>query len=134
MLLVSLLFIAASVAVPALQSILAGGAADLPLGLGGVKAIVFADRSPGGVVLLFVILMIIYRRVPYERVPWYAVWPGALGATARHHRGGLRLPAYLSNISALSGLGTTLIFIVIVLLWFYVMAIIVLGGAVINSH
>ena len=133
MLLVSLLFIAATVAVPALQSILVAGAADLPLGLGGVKAIVFVGSLVGGVLLLFGILTIIYRRVPYERVPWYAVWPGALGATAAITVVDYAFPAYLSNISNLAGLGTTLIFIVIVLLWFYVMAIIVLGGAVINS-
>ena len=133
MLLVSLLFIAASVLVPALQSILVNGAADLPLGLAGVRAIVYAGSLAGGVLLLFVILMIIYRRVPYERMPWYAVWPGALGATLAITVVDYAYPAYLSNISALAGLGTTLIFIVIVLLWFYVVAIIVLGGAVINA-
>ncbi|MEA2346642.1 MAG: rane protein, partial [Thermoleophilaceae bacterium] len=133
MILVSLLFIAATVALPALQSILASGASDLPLGLGEVRAIVYVGSLAGGVVLLFGILTIIYRRLPYERVPWYAVWPGALAATAAITVVDYAFPAYLSNISTLAGLGTTLIFIVIVLLWFYVMAIIVLGGAVINS-
>jgi len=50
---------------------------------------------------------------------------------ARHRRDRLRL--YLTNISSIARLGTTLIFIVIVLIWFYVLAIIVLGGAVINA-
>ena len=42
-------------------------------------------------------------------------------------------PFYLSQISTIERVGTTLVFIVIVLLWFYVLAIIVLGGAVINA-
>jgi YihY family inner membrane protein len=133
MLLVSLLFIAATVAVPALQSILVDGAADLPLGLGGIHAVVYAISLAGGVLLLFLILTIIYRRVPYERMAWHAVWPGALGATLAITLVDYAFPAYLSSISTLAGLGTTLIFIVIVLLWFYVVAIIILGGAVINS-
>lgn len=133
MLLVSLLFIAATVAVPALQSIVVHGAADLPLGLAGIKAIVYAVTLVGGVTLLFAILVIVYWTVPCEPTPWYAVWPGAAAATAAITAVDYAFPAYLANVSTLSGLGTTLIFIVIVLLWFYVVAIIILGGAVINS-
>jgi uncharacterized BrkB/YihY/UPF0761 family membrane protein len=42
-------------------------------------------------------------------------------------------PLYLSSVSTVAKLGTTLVFIVIVLLWFYALAIILLGGAVVNA-
>ena len=44
-----------------------------------------------------------------------------------------RFPFYLSRVSAFATFGTTYVFIIIVLLWFYAMAIIMLSGAVINA-
>jgi membrane protein len=133
MLLVSLAFIAATVAVPALQSIVVAGAEDLPLGLSDVEGLVFAATLAGGIALIFVILVVIYWTVPHGRVPWRAVWPGAAGATIAIAIVDYAFPAYLSNISTLAGLGTSLVFIVIVLIWFYVLAIIILAGGEINA-
>ena len=42
-------------------------------------------------------------------------------------------PFYLGHINTIAQLVTTLVFILIVLIWFYVLAIILLGGAVING-
>ena len=42
-------------------------------------------------------------------------------------------PAYLSNISTIARFGTTIVFILIVLGWFYVLALIILGGAIVNA-
>jgi Ribonuclease BN-like family. len=42
-------------------------------------------------------------------------------------------PIYLSNVSSLSRFGSTLGFILIALLWFYVLSLALLAGAVINS-
>ena len=75
----------------------------------------------------------IYWTVPNRLVPWRAIWPGALGATLAIGVIDYAFPLYLTNISSIAKLGTTLIFIVIVLIWFYALAIIVLGGAVINA-
>jgi membrane protein len=133
MLLVSLSFIAATVAVPALQSIVVAGAEDLPLGLSDVEGLVFAATLAGGIALIFVILTIVYWTVPHGTVPWRAVWPGALGATLAIAIVDYAFPAYLSNISSIAGLGTSLVFIVIVLVWFYALAIIILAGAEINA-
>jgi len=133
MLAVSLAFIAATVAVPALQSIIVAGADDLPLGLSDVEGLVFVATLAGGIALLFAILCVIYWTVPHGRVPWRAIWPGALGATLAIAVVDYAFPAYLSRISTLAGLGTSLIFIVIVLLWFYALAIIILAGAEINA-
>lgn len=130
---VSLAFIAATVAVPALQSIVIAGTEDLPLGLSEVEGLVFAATLAGGIALIFVILTVVYWTVPHARVPWSAVWPGAASATVAIAAVDYAFPAYLSNISSLAGLGTSLIFIVIVLIWFYALALIILAGAEINA-
>ena len=133
MLLVVLLFMAATVAIPTLQSVLYSGTKDLPLGLDGVRDLYFVLTLLAGLVVLFGILCIIYRAVPNARVPWRAVWPGALGATIAMGVVDYAFPLYLDEVSTLARLGTTLVFITIVLLWFYALAIILLGGAVINA-
>ena len=133
MLVVVLLFMAATVAVPTAQSILATGAAKLPFGLAGVRGVVFALTLVGGLVLLFGILCLIYWTVPNEPVPWAAVWPGALSATLAIAVVDYAFPFYLSNINAFARIGTSMVFVLIVLVWFYVLAIIILGGAIINA-
>jgi uncharacterized BrkB/YihY/UPF0761 family membrane protein len=72
--------------------------------------------------------------VPNRFVPWRAIWPGALAATVAIGIVDYAFPAYLSNISTIAHVGTTLIFITIVLLWFYALAIIILGGAIVNAE
>jgi uncharacterized BrkB/YihY/UPF0761 family membrane protein len=42
-------------------------------------------------------------------------------------------PFYLAHGSAVSTFGGTFVFVAIVLVWFYVLALIILGGAVINA-
>ena len=66
-------------------------------------------------------------------MPWRAVWPGALGATLAIGIVDYAFPVYLSNVTTIAQFGTTFVFVLIVLLWFYAMAIIILGGAVINA-
>jgi YihY family inner membrane protein len=133
MLVVVLLFMAATVAVPTLQSILTSGAGRLPLGLADVQGVVFALTLAVGLGLLFVTLTIIYWTVPNEPVPWRAVWPGALAATLAIGLVDYAFPAYLSSVNTIAQFGTTLVFVLIVLLWFYVLALIILGGAVTNA-
>jgi YihY family inner membrane protein len=133
MLVVVLLFMAATVAVPTLQSILVGGASGLPFGLARVHDFVFVVSLAAGLLILFAILCVIYWSVPNRLVPWRAIWPGALGATLAIGAIDYAFPLYLTNISSIARLGTTLIFIVIVLIWFYAIAIIVLAGGVINA-
>jgi membrane protein len=133
MLVFALLFMAASVAVPTLQSILVEGASELPFGLSEVNGLVLAFSLAAGLTLIFLILCVIYWRVPSASMPWLAVWPGALGATFAIGVVDYAFPAYLSNVSTIAQFGTTLVFVLIVLLWFYALAIIMLGGAVINA-
>ena len=133
MLLVVLLFMAATVAVPTIQSLLVSGAKDLPFGLSRVHALVYVVSLAGAAVVLFGILCVIFSAVPNRLVPWRAVWPGALGATLAIAVVDAAFPAYLTNVSTVAQLGTTFVFVLIVLVWFYLLAIILLGGAVVNA-
>jgi len=133
MLVVVLLFMAATVTLPALQSILVGGAKNLPFGLEHVQDIVYVASFIAGMLILFGILCVIFWAVPNRLVPWRAMWPGALAATLAIGVVDVTFPLYLTHISTLARLGTSLIFVVIVLIWFYAIAIILLGGAIINA-
>ncbi len=86
-----------------------------------------------GLIILFAILAVIFWTVPNRRVPWRALWPGALAATVAIGAVDLSFPLYLTHISTIARLGTSLVFIVIVLIWFYAIALIMLGAAVINA-
>ena len=133
MLLVVLLFMIATVAVPTVQSILDAGATHLPFDLSRVADVVYAISLAISVALLFTCLSVIYHRVPNRPVPWRAVWPGAIGATLAIGLVDYAFPAYLTSISTLARFGTTIVFILILLIWFYLLAIIILGGAVVNA-
>jgi len=133
MLIVVLLFMIATVAVPTAQSILRAGVADLPFDLAHVAGFVYAASLAFGVVLLFFCLTIIYLRVPNRRVPWRAVWPGTLGATLAIVVIDYGFPLYLSSISTIARFGTTIVFVLIMLGWFYVLALIILSGAIVNA-
>lgn len=132
MLLVVLVLFAATVAVPAIQSAVARGASDLPFGLNASK-VVYVVTLAATVAVLFAALALIYRVVPnWRRVPWRGVWPGALGATVAMGLVDYTFPLYLQN-SVFTTFGGTYVFILLVLVWFYVIAIIMLAGAVINA-
>jgi membrane protein len=133
MLVVVLLFMAATVAVPALQSLLQSSTEDLPLGLSDVPDLVYWASLAAGLALIFLILCVVYWTVPNRLVPWRAIWPGAAGATAAIGVVDIAFPAYLDNISTIARFGTTFVFVVIVLIWFYALALIILGGAIVNA-
>ena len=133
MLAVVLLFAASAVAVPVLQAIVAAGAEELPFGLDQVGGLVYVLSLVAGFVVLFGVLCAIYWRVPKGATPWRAIWPGALGATVAMGVVAYAFPLYLQNFSTFAGLGTTLVFVLIALIWFYVLALILLAGAVVNE-
>jgi membrane protein len=61
------------------------------------------------------------------------VWPGALGATIAIGVVDYGFPEYLTHISTIARFSSSIVFIVILLGWFYVIAIIILGGAIVNA-
>jgi len=133
MLVLVLLFMAATVAVPALQSLLQSSTRDLPLGLSDVSDLVYWLSLAAGLALIFLILCVVYWTVPNRLVPWGAIWPGAAGATIAIGVVDIAFPAYLDHISTIARFGTTFVFVVIVLVWFYALALIILGGAIVNA-
>jgi uncharacterized BrkB/YihY/UPF0761 family membrane protein len=134
MLVVVLVFMAATVVIPTAQSILVAGANGLPFGLKNVKGLIYAITLAFGLFILFAILCVIYWAVPNRRLPWRGIWPGALLATAAIGIVDYAFPLYITNVSTIGQqLGSTLVFIVIVLLWFYALAIILLGGGIVNA-
>ena len=125
-------FIVATVAVPALQSLLITGADDLPFGLSEVEGLIYGVTLAAGVAVLFAGLCATYMLVPSGgRVPWRCVWPGAAGATLAIGIVDYGFPLYLANVSSLRA--GPFVFVLIALVWFYVLALIVLGGAVVNA-
>jgi membrane protein len=133
MVVVVLVFMIATVAVPTVQAILLAGAEDLPFDLARIADLVYAVSLVVSIALLFGCLSLIYSRVPNRSIPWRAVWPGALSATLAITVVDYAFPAYLSHISTIARFGTTVVFVLIVLGWFYVLAVIILGGGVVNA-
>jgi membrane protein len=133
MVVVLVLLLISAVAVPALQSALKAEAAHLPLVVRHVNTVVYIVSLAFSLGLMFLCLATIYMRVPNIKVPWRATWPGALAATIAIGIVAVGFPIYLSSISTISKFGGGLIFIVIVLGWFWVVALIILCGAVMNA-
>src|SRR5919206_1135981 len=133
MLVIVLLFIAASVVVPTIQGLLITSTRDLPLGLSGVQGLVYGVTLAASMVVLFGVLCATYLLVPRGIVGWRGVWPGALGAAIAMTIVDLGFPLYLQNVSTLRAVGSGAVFVLIALVWFYVIAIILLGGAVVNE-
>jgi membrane protein len=133
MLVVVLLFIAASIFVPTMESAVVNSTDRLPLGLNGIKAIDTILLLTAALLVTFGICCVIFWAVPKGHMPWRAVWPGALFVTLGVGLANWLFPIYLSNVSSLSRFGSTVVFILISLLWFYVLSLALMAGAVINS-
>jgi membrane protein len=133
MLVVVLLFIAASIFVPTMESAVVSSTDRLPLGLSDIKAIDTILLLGAALLITFGICCVIFWAVPKGHMPWRAVWPGALFVTLGAGLANWLFPIYLSNVSSLSRFGSTLGFILIALLWFYVLSLALMVGAVINS-
>ena len=132
MLVVIIVFMAATVLLPTLQTTLVRGARNLPFGLAGYGDEVFVVTLAISLMVLFGVLCVIYWAVPNRFVPWRAIWPGALVATVAVAIVDYAFPAYLDE-SPLTKVSSTLVFLMIVLIWFYAIAFIILGGGLINA-
>ena len=133
MLAVSAFFLAASVAVPAVESLLVSGVEDLPFGLERVDWFLNAMVIAGGLVISFLILCLIYWAVPKGHLPWRAVWPGALFMALAGGIANTIFPLYLVNVSTVGEFGRIVSFVLVVLIWFYALALGLLAGAVVNA-
>jgi membrane protein len=130
---VVLLFIAASIFVPTLESTLVSSTDKLPFGLSGIEGLDKLLLLGAALLITFGICSVIFVAVPKAPVPWRSVWPGALFVTLGAGLANWLFPLYLTNVSSLSKLGSTLGFVLIALLWFYLLSLGIMAGAVINS-
>src|ERR1700753_3293202 len=133
MLLVVLLFIAASIFVPTLESTLVSSTDKLPFGLSGIEGLDKILLLGAALLITFLICSVIFWAVPKAPVPWHSIWPGALFVPFGAGLANWLFPLYLTNVSSLSRLGSTLGFVLIALLWFYILSLAIMAGAVINS-
>ncbi|MDX6581692.1 MAG: rane protein [Solirubrobacterales bacterium] len=125
-------FLAASVMVPVAEGILATSADNLPFGLDQIGGVRSAAVLGAALVLTFLICSLIYYVVPKGHVPWRGVWPGALFVTVTTALANAIFPFYLGQ-SSVDQLGGALGFILVALLWFYLVSLGLLAGAVINA-
>ena len=133
MLAVVTVFLAASVTVPALESLVLTGVDDLPFGLSNLDWVANLVLVLAGAVLSFGILCVIYWAVPKGHLPWRGVWPGALFVTVAGGIANIVFPVYLVNLSTIGEFGRIISFVLVGLIWFYVLALGLLAGAVINA-
>jgi membrane protein len=133
MLVVVTLFLAASVVVPLAESLAVSRADDLPFGLDEVQGLRSLVVLIAALSITFAIVSLIYYVVPKGHVPWHGVWPGALFVTVTTAIANAVFPFYLTEVSDLDRIGGTLGFILIALIWFYLIALAMLAGAVINA-
>jgi YihY family inner membrane protein len=130
---VVLIFIALSIFVPTLESTLVSSTDNLPFGLSGVEVLDKVLLLGAALLITFLICSVIYWAVPKAPVPWRAIWPGALFVSIGAGLANWLFPLYLTNVSSLSLFGSTLGFVLIALLWFYLLSLGIMAGAVINS-
>ncbi len=132
MLIVVTLFLAASVIVPVAETVLTSRADDLPFGLDEVGELRTAFVLVAALTFTFAITSLIYYVVPKGHIPWRGVWPGALFVTLTTAIANAVFPFYLGQ-SSIEQVGGALGFILVALVWFYLVALSLMAGAVINA-
>jgi membrane protein len=133
MLLVVILFLAASVVVPTLEGVLVSSASDLPFGLSRIRGIASVLLLMAALTGTFLLCSVIYYSVPKGHVPWHGVWPGALFVTVTTGIANAVYPFYLTQVSSIGEVGGTIGFILVALVWFYLVSLSLMAGAVINA-
>jgi YihY family inner membrane protein len=132
MLVVVTVFLAASVVIPIAEGLLASGAENLPFGLDEVSGVRSAALLGAALLATFLVCALIYYVVPKGHVPWRGVWPGALFVTVTTAIANAIFPFYLGQ-SNVDELGGALGFILVALIWFYLISLGLMAGAVINA-
>jgi YihY family inner membrane protein len=133
MLVVVVLFLAATVVIPATETLLVSPSGDLPFGLDQIHSLAQLLVLAGALALVFVVACTIYYFVPKGHMPWRGVWPGALFLTITAALANWLFPFYLVEIANIDELGGAIGFVLVALIWFYLLALAILAGAVINA-
>jgi len=80
-------------------------------------------------VFVVAIVWVLYTLVPYKRRPWRELLPGALVAALLFELGKTLFVLYLNNISSLQAVYGSLTSVIVLLLWLYFSARVLLFGA-----
>lgn len=83
-------------------------------------------------ILMFLIFTLIYRLTPYTPVTWSQILPGALLAAVLFELGKTLFVVYLERMANLQAIYGSLSSIIVLLLWLYVSALILILGAEYN--
>jgi YihY family inner membrane protein len=132
MLLGLMAFLAASVVIPTLESAVGNTADNIPF-LAHSQTALNLLLLAAAMLLTFLICCVIYYFVPKGHVPWAGVWPGALFATVTTAAANAIYPFYLAQVSSVGEIGGTVGFVLLALVWFYIVALALMAGAVINA-
>jgi membrane protein len=81
------------------------------------------------IVSVFVTVILIYKLVPYERPAWRDILLGALAATLLFELGKALFVLYLGNVGNLEAVYGSLTSVIVLLLWLYFSAHVLLFGA-----
>jgi membrane protein len=126
-------FLAASVVIPALEGALTSSTDTLPFGLSNSQTLDTLLLLAAALFVTFLICCTIYYFVPKGHVPWRGVWPGALFVTLTMGIANTAFPFYLAQVSSIEKVGGAIGFVLIALIWFYIVALALMAGAVINA-
>jgi membrane protein len=127
------LFLAASVVIPTLEAVLVSSTEDLPFGLSGIKGLDNLLLLVAALFVTFLVCSAIYYLVPKGHVPWRGVWPGAVFVTVTIGIANAAFPFYLAKVSSIQEVGGAIGFVLIALIWFYLVSLALMAGAVINA-
>jgi len=89
----------------------------------------FAGGHATSYVFVFVIMMLLYALVPYEKLPWTEILPAALFAALLFEVGKAGFVLYLDNVAHLEAVYGSVSSIIVLLLWLYFSARVVLLGS-----
>ena len=80
-------------------------------------------------VFVFAMVLVLYALVPYKRRPWRELLPGALVAALLFELGKALFVLYLENVGSLEAVYGSLTSVIVLLLWLYFSARVLLFGA-----
>ena len=97
-------------------------------GFDGTLFVSLGGRA-ASLVSIFVTVILIYKLVPYERLAWRDILLGALAATLLFELGKALFVLYLGNVGNLEAVYGSLTSVIVLLLWLYFSARVLLFGA-----
>ncbi len=133
MLVVTMLFLAATVVIPALEGAIVASSDDLPFGLSNLGFLDNLLLLLGALGLTFIIACSIYYLVPKGHMPWRGIWPGAVLVAIGAGLANWAFPFYFVEVATINEVGGAIGFILIALVWFYLLSLTILAGAVVNA-